>query len=65
MAARGRRETGKTGDLMEENHIPVAPAILGIVLGPIAGVLGVTTILVWMIPLVMMIRRRRIAGSVS
>jgi TctA family transporter len=68
--------------VMEENHIPVAPAILGIVLGPmlednfltsmiksdgrigdfferpIAGVLGVVTILVWLIPLGLTIRRR-------
>lgn len=68
--------------VMEENHIPVAPAILGIVLGPmvednfltsmiksdgrivdfferpIAGTLGVVTLLVWSIPLVIAIRRR-------
>ena len=68
--------------VMEENHIPVAPAILGIVLGPmlednfltsmiksdgrivdfferpIAGTLGVVTLLVWLIPLVLAIRRR-------
>lgn len=68
--------------VMEENHIPVAPAILGIVLGPmvednfltsmiksdgrvgdfferpIAGTLGVATLLVWSVPLVLAIRRR-------
>ena len=75
--------------VMEENHIPVAPAILGIVLGPmlednfltsmiksdgsivgfferpIAGVLGVATILVWLIPVFVMIRRRRAAVVTS
>ncbi|MBL6946437.1 MAG: tripartite tricarboxylate transporter permease [Rhodospirillales bacterium] len=69
--------------VMEENQIPVAPAILGIVLGPmlednfltsmiksdgsivgffdrpISAVLGIATILVWMIPLVLMFKRRR------
>ena len=74
---------GVVAYLMEENRIPVAPAILGIVLGPmlednfltsmiksdgsiigffdrpISAVLGVVTILVWMIPLFLFIRRRR------
>jgi putative tricarboxylic transport membrane protein len=69
--------------LMEENGFPVAPAILGIVLGamleenfissmikadgrfgaflerPIAGVLGVATLLVWVIPVGMRWARRR------
>lgn len=69
--------------LMEENNIPVAPAILGLVLGgvlesnfmtsminangnllafferPIAGVLGVITILVWLSPLAVHLYRRR------
>ena len=73
--------------IMEENHIPVAPAILGIVLGPmlednfltsmiksdgsivgfferpIAGVLGVVTILVWLIPVFVRIRRRKVVGA--
>jgi TctA family transporter len=63
--------------LMEENGFPVAPAVLGVVLGgmleehfvtsmikadgeflaffsrPIAGTLGVLTILLWLLPLVM------------
>lgn len=67
--------------IMEENKIPIAPAILGIVLGPllednfltsmiksdgsiigfferpIAGVLGVITILVWLVPIVVFARR--------
>jgi putative tricarboxylic transport membrane protein len=69
--------------LMEENGFPVAPAILGIVLGamleenfissmiksdgrmlaflerPIAGFLGVATLLVWLSPLLMKLYRRR------
>jgi TctA family transporter len=69
--------------LMEENGFPVAPAILGIVLGamleenfissmikadgrfpafferPIAGTLGVITILVWLTPLALRLWRRR------
>ncbi len=73
--------------IMEENHIPVAPAILGIVLGPmlednfltsmiksdgsivgfferpIAGVLGAATILVWMVPLIVRIRRRMVVSA--
>ena len=68
--------------LMEENDFPVAPAILGMVLGemlegsfmtsmikadgnlfgffqrPIAGFLGVATILVWLSPLLLKLRRR-------
>jgi putative tricarboxylic transport membrane protein len=68
---------GVLGFLMEENGIPVAPCILGIVLGsmleenfvtsmiksdgsflafferPIAGVLGIATILVWIAPVLM------------
>ena len=75
--------------IMEENHIPVAPAILGIVLGPmlednfltsmiksdgsivgfferpIAGCLGVVTILVWLIPLYLRFRRRAATNVVS
>src|SRR6187401_3161472 len=69
--------------LMEENGFPVAPAILGIVLGamleenfissmikadgrfgaflerPIAGSLGVVTLLVWLFPLLLFLLRRR------
>ncbi len=69
--------------LMEENGFPVAPAILGIVLGnmvednfmasmikadgdplgffsrPIAATLGVITIVVWLVPLVKILIRRR------
>jgi TctA family transporter len=69
--------------LMEENGFPVAPAILGIVLGamleenfissmikadgrfidfvqrPIAGTLGVATLLVWLFPLLVYLHRRR------
>ncbi len=68
---------GVLGFLMEENRIPVAPCILGIVLGPmveenfvtsmiksdgsflafferpIAGALGIATLLVWIAPLLM------------
>ncbi len=68
--------------LMEENGFPVAPAILGLVLGPmleanfmtamikadgnllafferpIAGVLGAVTLVVWVVPLVLRLRRR-------
>jgi putative tricarboxylic transport membrane protein len=68
--------------LMEENDFPVAPAILGLVLGPllqetfmtsmikaggnllaffdrpIGAVLGVITILIWLSPLLMGLRRR-------
>jgi putative tricarboxylic transport membrane protein len=67
---------------MERNGFPIAPAILGVVLGgmfeenlatslmkaegswlafferPIAGVLGVATLLVWLAPLVLAWRRR-------
>src|SRR5690606_11568956 len=74
---------GVIGFFMEENDIPIAPAILGMVLGPmleqnfitsmikgdgnilhfferpIAGGLGVFTILIWLFPLVMLIQRRR------
>ncbi len=73
--------------VMEENRIPVAPAILGIVLGPmlednfltsmiksggsltgfferpIAAVLGVATIAVWLVPLALAIRRRMAAKA--
>jgi putative tricarboxylic transport membrane protein len=79
---------GVLGFLMEENEIPVAPCILGIVLGsmleenfvtsmiksngsfaafferPIAGALGVATILVWALPLILALRRPRTRGSV-
>ncbi len=74
---------GLLGFFMEENDIPIAPAILGLVLGPmleqnfissiikadgnplmlferpIAGALGVFTILVWLLPLAMMLLRKR------
>ncbi len=74
---------GMVAYVMEENRIPVAPAILGIVLGPmlednfltsmiksdgsiigffdrpISAVLGIATILVWMVPLFLMLRRKR------
>lgn len=73
---------GVVGFFMEENGIPVAPAILGLVLGPmleqnfitslikadgsllgfferpIAGTLGVATILIWLIPVALMLYRR-------
>lgn len=73
---------GIVGYLMESNGIPVAPAILGMVLGamledtfvssmikadgsiwglferPIAGTLGVVTLLVWFAPLLMRTLRR-------
>lgn len=69
--------------LMEENGFPIAPTILGVVLGsmleenfissmiksdgnliaffsrPIAGVLGVVTILVWFVPLIMRLFRKK------
>ena len=69
--------------LMEENGFPIAPTILGVVLGgmleenfvssmiksdgnivaffdrPIAGTLGVLTILIWMSPLVMRLIRKK------
>lgn len=69
--------------IMEENGFPIAPTILGIVLGsmlednfmssmikadgnlmgfferPIAAVLGVTTILIWTLPLILKWRRAR------
>jgi len=72
---------GLVGWLFEENGIPVAPAILGLVLGgmvefnfvtsllksdgdllilfsrPIAAVLGVVTILVWLTPVVLRLRK--------
>jgi TctA family transporter len=74
---------GMVAWLMEENGFPVAPAILGIVLGamleenfissmikadgralaflerPIAGALGVATLLVWTSPLLFHLYRRR------
>ena len=73
---------GVAGYLMEENGFPVAPAILGMVLGsmleenfissmiksdgrmlaflerPIAGFLGVATLLVWVSPLLLRLYRR-------
>ncbi len=73
---------GVLGWLMESNRFPIAPAILGLVLGgmleqnfvtsllkadgdpmaffnrPIAGILGVVTVLVWMSPLLGGIARR-------
>ena len=74
---------GILGFFMEENGIPLAPCILGIVLGgmveghfittmirndgnllafferPIAAFLGIVTILIWMSPLLLRLRRRR------
>lgn len=73
---------GVVGWFMEENNFPIAPALLGIVLGrmleetfltsmikaqgdflqffsrPIAGTIGVITILIWISPIVMMIWKR-------
>lgn len=73
---------GLFGYLMEENGFPLAPAILGLVLGPmleekfltsmlktrgdfmafferpVAGALGVITILIWLSPLFLAIHRR-------
>lgn len=73
---------GVIGFLMEENGIPIAPAVLGLVLGPliennfitsmmkaegellpfferpIAGVLGVVTILIWLAPIAIWIWQR-------
>ncbi len=78
---------GAVAWLMEENGFPVAPAILGIVLGamleenfissmikadgrflafferPVAGTLGVATLLVWAFPAVMWLWRRRRGSS--
>ncbi len=78
---------GVVGFAMEENGIPVAPAILGLVLGPmleqnfitsliksdgsliafferpIAGVLGVATILIWLLPLLLRLVRRQAAAA--
>ena len=78
---------GILGFILEENDFPIAPAILGIVLGPmieenfvtsmiksdssllgffnrpIAGTLGVLTILVWLTPLFLLARRRSTAGA--
>jgi TctA family transporter len=72
---------GVLGFFMEENGIPVAPCILGLVLGPmleenfvtsmikadgsflgfferpIAGALGAATLLVWIVPLALALRR--------
>jgi putative tricarboxylic transport membrane protein len=80
---------GIIGFLMEENGIPIAPAVLGLVLGPlieqnfitsmmkadgrllpfferpIAGVLGVITILIWLAPLGLYLWRRTRAVSVN
>jgi putative tricarboxylic transport membrane protein len=71
--------------LLEENHFPIAPAILGVVLGgmleenfitsmiksdgnllaffsrPIAAALAVVTILVWLMPVVMKLLKKKIA----
>ncbi len=73
---------GIVGFLMEENGIPIAPAVLGLVLGPliegnfitsmmkaeghllpfferpIAGVLGVVTILIWLAPFALWLWKR-------
>jgi len=80
---------GIVGFFMEENDIPIAPAILGMVLGPmleqnfitsmikgdgnflhfferpIAGGLGVFTILIWLLPLVLYLRNRRRDGRAT
>jgi putative tricarboxylic transport membrane protein len=73
--------------VMEENGFPIAPTILGVVLGgmleenfvssmiksegnivaffdrPIAGTLGVLTILIWIVPLVLRMFRNKQAGA--
>ncbi|NUU01148.1 tripartite tricarboxylate transporter permease [Herbaspirillum robiniae] len=78
---------GMLAYFMEENGFPVAPAVLGVVLGgmleehfvtsmikadgaflafferPIAGTLGVVTIIVWLLPLALKMLRRRQAMS--
>ncbi len=78
---------GVLGFFMEENDIPIAPAILGLVLGPmlernfvtsmiksqgsfvafferpIAAGLGIFTLVIWSIPLVLLLLRRRKAVS--
>ncbi|MCB1493738.1 MAG: tripartite tricarboxylate transporter permease [Rhodobiaceae bacterium] len=78
---------GLVAYLMEENGFPIAPAILGLVLGglledsfmtsmikanghfiafferPVAGVLGVVTIAIWLAPLFMHWRRRGMAPA--
>lgn len=78
---------GLTGFLMEENGFPIAPVILGIVIGPmlednfmatvikadgnipgffdrpVAGTLGVITVLQWTIPLIRMLLRKAMARS--
>ena len=78
---------GIVGYVMEENGFPIAPAILGMVLGamleenfissmikadgrflafferPVAGTLGVATLLVWAFPAVMWLWRRRRGSS--
>ena len=70
--------------IMESNGFPIAPTILGVVLGamleqnfvsslikagdnplafverPIAGVLGVATIVIWLSPILLRLRRRRV-----
>ena len=80
---------GIIGFLMEENDIPIAPAILGLVLGPmleqnfvtsmiksdgsflafferpISAGLGLFTIAVWMLPLVLLLLRRKGAGTAA
>ena len=74
---------GIVGWIFEENRIPVAPAILGLVLGgmlefnfvtsllksdgdlliffsrPLAAILGVITLTVWLLPLLRTVQRRR------
>ncbi|SNY89975.1 TctA family transporter [Cohaesibacter sp. ES.047] len=74
---------GVIGFIMEENGFPLAPVILGIVIGPmleenfmatviktdgailgffdrpVAGVLGVLTLIIWTIPLLKMLNRAR------
>jgi TctA family transporter len=76
---------GVLGFLLEENGFPVAPVILGMILGPlleqhfitsmikadgnmlafferpIAAGLGITTLIVWLLPLVFAVHRRRAA----
>lgn len=78
---------GVTAFIMEENGFPIAPVILGIVLGvmvednfitsmiksdgsfltfferPIAAVLGVTTLLIWFVPVGLKVYRRKKAAT--
>ena len=75
--------------LMEENGFPIAPAILGLVLGglledsfmtsmiksngdlvafferPVAAILGIVTVAIWLSPVVLRLRRRRPAAELN